>query len=742
MKTSLSVLLLLGICLAGTARAQRQHTVEVTSSGPGAFGRPLTVNIGDQVRWHDNTGAAHNATSDIRGPGFFRENIPANGTSRPVTITAQMFSSGSHAYHCSIHPVMRGTLVLSGTGDTPNNDSGTANTGNTGGSGNNNSGSGTTTGGGDSANPTVKIIVITGSDSTAQLIEDGQAAQQPVSLSIGDTIRWVNRTPEQHLFDQTGLPSGPRALTPTIASGSSADLIFTAQEFQSRGGVAGQPLTITYVSQPFRTVASSLVVTPPPAPAPSGGEHPGGPATAGRGMPKAIGAPLENIALFEEQVVAGNVTNSYYILAADMNNDGKPDLVTSGLGAPDKLAQFDNNELSDTPDSERPRSDFQGTIAWYENPTWKRRVVAVLDVPVPIDVADIDRDGNLDVATSWNYGLCIFGCRPENGITSWLRNPGPLADRPWDRFPVGNLMANHRLFFGNYTQMDHKELLALPVVGGADGNIHAPLKSTVFVPPADPANAREWQAIVANDAYTLVHDASIHKYRAREGSQLDSALIAGGEGVSWLYFDKDGKWRSVHIGEGEQTQDNPSGFTGSGGVAACHRDGDPFAFIASQEPLHGNILAVYTKDTASSLDTVRWKRQIIDTFGPVSGSGEGPLHQVIAMDVDGDGNDEFLVAMRGPLPYQGVYLYKAVDPANGKFTRQRVSMISTARIAVADYDGDGRLDFATAPYDVSTYFDAREPNVLVFYNRTPQATASSAAAPAHDAPRLASGTSK
>lgn len=203
------------------------------------------------------------------------------------------------------------------------------------------------------------------------------------------------------------------------------------------------------------------------------------------------------------------------------------------------------------------------------------------------------------------------------------------------------------------------------------------------------------------------------------GSGRDSLLLASDEGVTWLYYDEQkAEWVKVLIGTGELTQFEETGFRGSGDLDAGSVGADPFAYVAAVEPFHGNTVAVYVKeDPSSPPESATWKRFILDVFGDPNEKGEGPGHQILCADFDGDGDEEFLVALRGPWPWQGVFYYKAIDLSRGIFTRWRVSSESVARIAAADFNKDGRLDFATIAYSVPNYFVAKQARIVVHLNQ-------------------------
>ena len=112
-------ILTLFIMLAGVSCSKSSNTP--TSSGTGGTGvtpgtvsianmsfgpSSLTVKVGTTVTWKNNDGYAHTVTSDD-GTSFSSGNIAGGASYSYVTKTA-----GTFGYHCSIHPGMTATLVI------------------------------------------------------------------------------------------------------------------------------------------------------------------------------------------------------------------------------------------------------------------------------------------------------------------------------------------------------------------------------------------------------------------------------------------------------------------------------------------------------------------------------------------------------------------------------------------------------------------------------------------------------
>jgi plastocyanin len=129
-RVHLVALLLLGPSLWGCGSSGSSITTPGTSSSPrvsivsgaqdkgtSAFSpNPLTISLanGDAVQWSNDdrpgtqysaTGATHNITSD--------DNLFTSGNLAPgASFTTHLSVAGKYAYHCSIHPTMKGTITV------------------------------------------------------------------------------------------------------------------------------------------------------------------------------------------------------------------------------------------------------------------------------------------------------------------------------------------------------------------------------------------------------------------------------------------------------------------------------------------------------------------------------------------------------------------------------------------------------------------------------------------------------
>ncbi len=400
---------------------------------------------------------------------------------------------------------------------------------------------------------------------------------------------------------------------------------------------------------------------------------------------------------FEKRSLEEKSDDGYWISAVDINGDGRLDLVTSGLA--------------------------QGRIIWYENPTWEKRVIAEFPAPVAIDHGDIAGNGRNDLVLSHDFGGCAFNCGPNDGRISWLENPGGNGDgRPWKVRPVGNLVATHRVKLGHFTQGRKLELFAIPVVGCQPygKGVLQPVALTVFDRPDDVASDRPWTGRLIDDrSFVLVHDVLRQQFPGpvAGGGPLDSLLVSSAEGANWYYFDTaSGTFRTFHITDGDQTF-AAAGFKGCSNAVPGRIGDDPFAYLATIDPFHGNVVALLTRTKGSTLTDQPWTRTVLDTFGTFTPKHQSTGHHIVTADFDGDGEDEFLVALRGPMPHQGVFYYKIMNLELGLVERWRVSTVSASMIAVGDFDGDGRLDFATTSYYTPGFFLCDLPQVNIFYNR-------------------------
>jgi plastocyanin len=74
---------------------------------------PIRIKVGDTVTWTNSSGITHTSTSD--SGAWDTGDVPNGATSAAVTFSVQ----GSFSYHCTIHPTMTGTVIVSAVAATP-----------------------------------------------------------------------------------------------------------------------------------------------------------------------------------------------------------------------------------------------------------------------------------------------------------------------------------------------------------------------------------------------------------------------------------------------------------------------------------------------------------------------------------------------------------------------------------------------------------------------------------------------
>ncbi|HEX5740891.1 MAG TPA: VCBS repeat-containing protein, partial [Pilimelia sp.] len=389
--------------------------------------------------------------------------------------------------------------------------------------------------------------------------------------------------------------------------------------------------------------------------------------------------------------------DGYWVHAVDIDGDGRPDLVASGL--------------------------TRGEVVWYQNPTWRKRLITTLPKPVALDAADLTGDGRPDLVICHDYGNCMFNCGPRDGKISWLQNPTAAdLDGTWRQRPVADLVATHRVRLGRFTSDRHLQLAALPVVGpeGGAAGVQSPVRTMIYDQPDDPLADGPWTGKEIDAAhFRIIHGVVAARFPHTPRPDRDSFLLASAEGVTWLGYGDDGRWRHHRIGTGvppRRGREFPDHqFGGSGNLAVGRVGGVPYGLVLAVEPFHGDTLAAYLRPPGELTFDTPWRRRELEVYPHPDDTHDAVAHHVVAADFDGDGDDEFLVALRGPEPVQGVMYYK-FDAAGEVLVRQRVTTGSVARVAVADFDGDGRLDFATTSYDTVGYYEVADPRVELHTN--------------------------
>lgn len=363
---------------------------------------------------------------------------------------------------------------------------------------------------------------------------------------------------------------------------------------------------------------------------------------------------------FETQDIDTEVQIGYGIAIADVNGDGKPDII-----------------LAD-----------QHTIQWYQNPTWKKHIIAENVTErdnVCIAAQDIDGDGKAEIAigAQWNPGETSD---PEkSGGVFYLLPPADRTQK-WEPVRLHHEPTVHRMHWVK-APSGKWELIVKPLHGRGNKNNEG-TGSKVFA-YSMPANPRDpWSTSLVSDFTHASHNFHPIQWGSANTHEL---LTAAKEGV-FRFGRTSGQW------DKKQLSDSWAGEVRDGRLP------DGSRFYATIEPMHGTTVAFYKQPTAPD---ALWPRTVLDDT-----LKDG--HAVVVQDFLGAGSDQIAAGWRAmkPAGSPGVRLYTPPTSGEGAW---RVSEISSDAVAVedmksADLDGDGRPDLILAGRQTK--------NLRILWNRT------------------------
>ncbi len=347
----------------------------------------------------------------------------------------------------------------------------------------------------------------------------------------------------------------------------------------------------------------------------------------------ALPLPAAAPAAWVEHTIANDLKGGYQVVAADLNHDGRPDLIALASG--------------------------MSELVWYENPGWQRHVLA----------AGQSRMINCAVVGSEIVLASGFSmqARDSAGIVSVL-HPGRDPREPWTVTEIDRLPTSHRLRTADIDGSGKLVVINAALTGAAasapDYRDQTPL---VYYVPG------EWKRrAISTENSGVVHGIFVTDW---DGNGRQDILSASFTGIHLFRYTKEARWTRTEIAKGD-----PAPWPKSGSSDIAVGQVGKTRFLAAIEPWHGNEVAVYTQRGG------RWEREVIDA-SLVDG------HTIQAADLDGDGEDEIVAGFRGQ-PHS-VYIYR-YDAAAKRWTRSDLDKggMGAAACTVVDLNKDSRPDIA------------------------------------------------
>src|SRR5262245_38280347 len=258
----------------------------------------------------------------------------------------------------------------------------------------------------------------------------------------------------------------------------------------------------------------------------------------------------------------------YALTTVDINHDGKLDVI----GVSQRVQE----------------------MAWYENPSWERHVMAEgYTGIVNLAASDIDGDGIPEVAFQSSFAMQAANSAGLN----WIAHANGDPRQPWKVEKIDQFPTSHHVAWADLDGDGRKELINAPLIGE---------KSLAPTYDQDRASlfwysSKDWKRhVIATDIPGIIHRGRPVKW---DSGARDQLLVASFEGIALYRASGSGdamKFEKQLLSPGHLEK---APRLGTSDVAVGSQRGK--RFLASVEPWHGNEIVVYAQNGS------KWNREVI-----------------------------------------------------------------------------------------------------------------------------------